>query len=279
VIAANDSGVWNEVGDTLAFSLAPAYYQTDWFRAGCVAAFFATLWGLYRLRLLQLSREFNAQLDGRVEERTRIARELHDTMLQTFQGATMKLHVVMNLLPKRPAEAESLLGSVIKQALQAIHEGRDAVQGLRSSMLANDLARAVQLLGEELLADPSLANRPGFSVTVEGESRHLAPLVREDIHRISCEAVRNAFHHAKATRIEVQIHYTRRLLRIWVGDNGKGVDPAILNEGRAGHYGLPGMHERAKLIGGALLIRSQPVRGTEVELRIPASRAYAKTAN
>src|SRR5262249_9254168 len=153
-----------------------------------------------------------------------------------------------------------------------------AVQGLRSSTaITNDLAQAISTVGEELAADPTDQNSPDFRVQVEGTSRELAPLIRDDVHRIAAEALRNAFRHAQAERIEVEIHYDNRWFRLRVRDDGKGMDPKVLSEGgRAGHYGLPGMQERAQLVGSKLAVRSDLEHGTEVELTIPASVAYAK---
>jgi signal transduction histidine kinase/ligand-binding sensor domain-containing protein len=279
VMACNNSGVWNEAGAFLDFSIAPAYYQTTWFLLSCAAAFVAFLAALYQLRLRQVAQQFNLRLEGRVSERTRIARDLHDTLLQSFQGALLKFHAVTYLLPDRPAEARQKLESVIDQAQEAIVEGRDAVQGLRSStMVTNDLAHAITTLGEELAADQTGPNYPDFRVIVEGASRDLVPLVRDEVYRIASEALRNAFRHAQAGRIEVEILYAKRQLRLCVRDNGKGIDPKVLAEGmREGHYGLAGVHERAKLVGGKLAIWSKPDSGTEAELSIPASLAYAKS--
>jgi signal transduction histidine kinase/ligand-binding sensor domain-containing protein len=278
VMACNNSGVWNEAGTFLDFSVAPAYYQTTWFRLSCVAAFLALLAGLHQLRLQQVARQFHMRMEERVSERTRIARDLHDTLLQSFQGVLLKFHAVTYQLPDRP-EARQTLETVIEQARQAITEGRDAVQGLRSStVVANDLARAISAIGEELAADPTAQNAPDFHLHVEGPTRDLAPLVRDEVHRIAREALRNAFLHAQADRIEVEICYDRRQLRLRVRDNGKGIDPKILGGGgRAGHYGLPGMQERAKLVGGKLALWSEIGSGTETELTIPASMAYAKS--
>ncbi|HEX5082104.1 MAG TPA: two-component regulator propeller domain-containing protein, partial [Blastocatellia bacterium] len=279
VMACNNSGVWNEAGAFLDFSIAPAYYQTTWFLLSCVAAFVALLAALYQLRLRQIARQFNLRLEGRVSERTRIARDLHDTMLQSFQGVLLKFHAVTRMLPDRPDEARQKLESVIDQAQQAIVEGRDAVQGLRSStVVTNELAQAITTLGEALAADQTGASPPDFRVIVEGASRDLVPLVRDEVYRIAGETLRNAFRHAQAGRIEVEILYAKRQLRLWVRDNGKGIDPKVLAEGRReGHYGLAGVHERAKLVGGELVILSKPDSGTEAELIIPASLAYAKS--
>src|SRR5262249_20216733 len=155
-------------------------------------------------------------------------------------------------------------------------EGRNAVQDLRSStQVTNDLASAISALGSELAAQSTSDSPSEFDLRVEGTSTDLAPLVRDDVHRIAGEAVRNAFRHAQASRIEVEIHYERRQLRVRILDNGKGIDPTVLSEGgRAGHFGLPGMQERAKFVGGKLTVRRRVDAGTELELTIPASVAY-----
>ncbi len=276
VIASNNSGVWNELGASFDFSIRPAYYQTAWFQASCAAAFLGLLWALYRYRLHQIAREFNARLDERVNERTRIARDLHDTLLQSFQGLMLRFQVAYDEIVDRPAEARKMLGNALDLAAQAITEGRDAVQGLRSSTIeTNDLARAIGSLGEELAGDETGSNRVESFVEVEGAPRHVPPILRDEIYRIAGEALRNAFRHAQARRIKVAITYGEREFRLHVRDDGKGIGAEVLDkQGRAGHWGLPGMHERAELIGGHLEIWSRQESGTEVELSIPASIAY-----
>ena len=233
-----------------------------------VAAFFG--WTVAR-RMMDL------RMEERVSERTRIARDLHDTLLQSFQAVLMKFHSLTYLIPERP-DVQKTLEGVLEQARRAIREGRDAVQGLRSStIVGNDLAQAIGKFGEELAADQAGPNGPAFHVQVEGESRDLAPLVRDEVYQIACEALRNAFLHAQAQRIEVEIQYDRRQFRLRVVDNGKGIDAAVLDAGgRAGHHGLPGINERAELVGGKLAIRSRVDAGTEIELSIPVSVAYRK---
>jgi signal transduction histidine kinase/ligand-binding sensor domain-containing protein len=278
VTACNNSGVWNEAGASLDFSIDPAYYQTTWFRLLLLAAFLAVLAAMYQLRVRYLRRQFNIRLEERVGERTRIARDLHDTLLQSFHGVLLKFHAATNLLPGKPDEAKKTLETVINQARQVVVEGRDTVYGLRSSTVTtNDLARSISSLGEELATGPTGQSSPCFQVRVEGKAWDLHPIVRDEVNRIACEAVRNAFLHAQAGRIEVEIRYDERQLRLRVRDDGKGMDPNVLDEGRAGHYGLPGMRERAKLIGGKLAVSSELDSGTEVELTVPASAAYAKS--
>ena len=277
VIASNNSGVWNEAGDSLDFSIAPAYYQTTWFRVSVVAAFFALLWALYRYRLHQFAKEFNANLEGRVDERLRVSRELHDTLLQSFQGSLLRFQAAYNQIPAHAAEARNTLEGAIDQAAQAVTEGRNAIQGLRSSTVeTNDLADALKALGEDLAAHQNNGDGVESFVEVAGTPRDLHPILRDEIYRIAGEAMRNAFKHSDARRIEVAIAYSDRQLRMRVRDNGKGIDPEVLAEhGRHGHYGLRGMRERAEGIGGRLEVWSELQSGTEIELTVPASIAYA----
>jgi len=281
VIASNNSGVWNKEGALLDFSIAPAYWQTNWFRALCVVAFIGLVLVLYRLRVRQLAHQFNVTLEARVNERTRIARELHDTLLQSFHGLLLRFQTVLELLPGRAGEAKQLLASTIDQAADAITEGRDAVQGLRSSTLeTNDLAVAIRTIGEEIAADEGGEDPAILRVEVQGAARTLHPIVRDEIYRIAGEALRNAFRHADAKQIEVELTYDARRVRLRVRDDGKGIDPTVLSQGgREGHFGLSGMRERAKLIGGKLAVWSALDSGTEIELTVPASQAYATTSS
>jgi signal transduction histidine kinase len=214
-----------------------------------------------------------------INERTRIARELHDTLLQSLQGILMKFSAIQYVMRSRPDEAEQMLERTIEQARGAIAEGRDAVKGLRSStVVANDLARAITSFGEGQAANQLEQNCPAFRVEVEGESRDLPPLVRDEVYRIAVEALRNAFSHAHARRIDVVVSYDSRQLRLRVRDNGKGIDPAVLKAGgRDGHHGLPGIKERAEVAGGKLAAWSKLNSGTEIELTIPAAIAYRKS--
>jgi signal transduction histidine kinase/ligand-binding sensor domain-containing protein len=277
VIASNSDGVWNDESAKLDFSIAPAYYQTNWFRGLCVAALLGLLWAAYQFRVRQLHHEFGMTLDARVSERTRIARDLHDTLLQSFHGLLLRFQTASELFPTRPAEAKQTLDSAIEQAAQAITEGRDAVQGLRSStVVTNDLALAINTLGEELAAGETNPNAHEFHVGVEGTPRHLHPILRDEVYRIAGEAMRNAFRHSQAKRIEVEIRYDERQFRLRVRDDGKGIDAKHLSEdAHPGHYGLRGMRERANLLGGQLTVWSELDSGTEVELKIPAKNAYA----
>jgi signal transduction histidine kinase len=278
VIACNNSGVWNEQGATLDFVIPPAWYQTNWFRAACVAAFLAMIWGIYELRVQQLAAQFNMRLEERVSERTRIARDLHDTLLQSFQALLLRFQAVIYMLPERPADARTSLEDAVDHASQAITEARDAVGGLRTSTVEkNDLAVAIRAIGEELAAAENNPTPTPFQVLVEGTPRNLHPILRDEVYRLAAESLRNAFRHAEARKVEVEIRYDEKYFRLRVRDDGKGIRPeALRGDGREGHYGLHGMRERAKLVGGELTIWSEVDNGTEIELIIRASRAYVK---
>ena len=274
--------MWNEAGTFLDFYIAPAYYQTTWFRVLCVATFLGLLWALYQYRLHQLQRQFAAGLEARVTERTRIARELHDTLLQSFHGLMFQFQAVRNMLPRRPDEAMDVLDSAIGATEQAISEGRSAIQELRSEQVdEGDLAKWLTNIGEELARSRNMnSNSATFRVMVEGEQQTLTPLPRTEVCRITREILQNAFRHAQAHHIETEIRYDDRLLRVRIRDDGRGIDPQVLEAGgSAGHWGLRGAQERAQQIGARLDFWSEAGAGTEVELTIPAAVAYEKWRN
>lgn len=272
VIAANQDGVWNEEGASVAFTIPPAWYQTTWFIALCWLAACALLFALYRLRVQRVSAQIIGRLEARMAERERIARELHDTLLQTFQGLVLRLQTALQLWPS--PDARGILSDGIDQAADAITEGRNAVQGLRYATDSGDLEGAIRSLGQVLAGDPGAA-APRFGVEVQGRPRALRPIVRDEIFRIAGEAMRNAFRHAEPRRVEVDIRYGDRELSVLVRDDGKGMDPSLTRRGREGHFGLNGMRERAKLIGGRLTFRTRRDAGTEIQLVVSAARTYA----
>jgi signal transduction histidine kinase len=276
VQGSNSDGIWNEEGVSLTIVITPPWWSTNWFRVLCAVLAVTLLWAAYQWRLRQLHHRFEMTLGARVGERTSIARELHDTLLQSFHGLLLRFQIVSELLPERPVEAKEQLDRSIERAAKAITEGRDAVQGLRASTVeTNDLARAVNSLGEEMATDPANHAAPAFQVTVEGEPRDLHPILRDEIYRIAAEALRNAFNHAEARQVEAEIRYGHQQFRLRVRDDGKGMDTVVLSgEGPEGHFGLRGMRERAKVIGGKLVVWSEVGAGTEVELIVPASSAY-----
>jgi signal transduction histidine kinase len=236
---------------------------------------------LHRRRLQQVERQFNMRLEERLNERTRIARDLHDTLLQSFQALLPHLQTVSNVLPSQPGEAKRRVDRAIEEAENAITDGRDTVHALRSGgSSATDLDSAISNFTKELLSGATSEPVPEIHVQVEGKSTLLNPVIRDEVYRIAAEAIRNAIRHANARRIDVEIRYDEQHLRLRIGDNGTGIDLDTLNrDHKAGHWGLRGMRERAKLVGGTLEVWSQPNVGTEIELSVPAASVYAKPSS
>ena len=277
VQGSNSDGVWNQEGVSLPILITPPWWRTNGFRALFAVALVTLLWAAYQLRVRQLAAQFNLRLEERVSERTRIARELHDTLLGSLHALLLRFQSALMLLPARPDDARERLERALAQAQAAITEGRNAVQGLRASATTvNDLANGIAAFGAELTSDPSTVNAPAIEVDVVGESRDLNPVVRDEAYRIASEALRNAFKHAQARQIIVTIRYEARQFRLTVRDDGKGIDEAMIQrQPMTGHFGLPGMRERAAIVRGHLDVRTQPGAGTEVELRVPGATAYA----
>jgi signal transduction histidine kinase len=247
-----------------------------------VAGVMALFGALYLLRVRRLHHEFDMTLEARVGERTRIARDLHDTLLQSFHGLVFRFQAARNMLPNRPEEATQALDGALIRAEQALEESRHSIQGLRPSLSAeNDLDRMLITTGQELASSNHAEDgSPRFEVIVEGERRSLLPMIKDEIARIAQELLRNAFRHARAHEIEVEIRYESDVFRLIVRDDGKGMDPQILKDGgRAGHWGLPGVQERARGIGSRLEFWSEAGAGTEIRLTLPAAMAYERPRN
>ena len=278
VQGATNSSRWGEPGAGLEIVILPPWWNTWWFRTAYALAALLVIWFAYRYRMDQIAQQFNIRIDAQVHERTRMARDLHDTLLQSFQALLPHLQTVSNVLPSQPDEAKRRVDGVIDQATNAITDGRDTVHALRSGgSVATDLDQAISNFARELLSEAS-EPVPEIQVRVEGTPRSLHPVVRDEVYRIATEAIRNAVRHSNARSIEVEIRYDDEQLRLRIGDDGGGIDPAILNQDhKTGHWGLPGMRERAKLVGGTLEVWSQVEKGTEIELSIPAASVYART--
>jgi signal transduction histidine kinase len=279
VVASNNDGVWNENGADLAIVVPPAYFQTWWFRSAWAILIGLLLWALYRARLRQIAAQFDMRLEERVGERTRIARELHDNLLQSFHGLMLRFQLVQKMLPDRPVEAQNALRIAIDRAAGAITEGRDAVQALRSGALAsNELIPALKALGEEMsaiYADPETGqNTSEFRLVVEGTPEPLHPVLQDELFRIAREAVGNAFRHAGAKSVEVEVRFDGGALRLRVRDDGVGMESSVANGGRTGHWGLRGMRERANNIGAGFELWSEAGAGTEIEVIVPNTIAY-----
>jgi signal transduction histidine kinase/streptogramin lyase len=275
VIACNNSGVWNEAGTYLDFTIAPAYYQTTWFRVLLAIAFLMLLGVIYQLRLRQVAGQVRARMEERLDERERIARDLHDTLLQSVQGLILKFHAVAKLIP-RDQPAHEAIEKTLDRADEVLAEGRDRVRNLRSSTVpVGGLPAAFKRVVEETPKGRDAT----FKTVVEGSVRELHPMVREESYRIGREALINALTHSSGRLVEVEISYEPRQFRLRVRDDGNGIDPKVLAEGgRADHWGMQGMRERADRIGAELKIWSRHQTGTEVELIVPSATAY-KSAN
>jgi signal transduction histidine kinase len=277
VTDSDTNGVWSDKIAEVDFTILPAWYQTTWFRALCAGLMILLLLMIYQLRLKRLQHQFNVTLRARVDERTRIARELHDTLLQSFQGLTLQFQRARNLLPDRAPEAIHTLDDALDGAEEAIVEGRDAIHDLRSpAPAAKVLAEEITVFGEELVAKATNEKEPvQFRMVVEGSARALRSNAHIDIFRIAREAMRNAFSHSRGHLIETELAYTENLFRLRIRDDGKGIDPdERVRAERTGHWGLKGMRERAERLGGELEVWSEPGAGTEIELRVPSSIAY-----
>ncbi len=285
VVACNNDGLWNWEGATCPFTITPAYYQANWFRGLVVLAVLIALAGLYQLRLRQLGYQQQLRYEERLGERTRIARELHDTLLQSFQGLILRFQAVKNMLPARPTQAAEALAVAIDRAAEAITEGRDAVQELRTDQSSKTgLVESLAAAGREFEANNAHTAEglqpPKFRLVLEGKPRNVHPTVHENLYRIAREAVSNAFWHARAANIEVDIRYDGRMLRLRVRDDGIGMDPRFLLDGRrTGHWGLPGMRERARSVGGHFELWSEIRKGTEIEVTIPGTIAFKTPGN
>jgi len=271
--ASNSDGLWNGAEATLPFRIEPAFWQAWWFQASCVLCLAGFTWLLYRLRLHHLARQFDMRVEERSAERTRIARELHDSLLQGFQGLLLYLQAAQHMLPAHPDQAKVALEKVLDQGDHALAEARSAVQNLRASaVVPDDLPQALAAIGKELTAPGHTSE---FRVLVEGKTQNLDPILRDEVYRFAREALRNAFSHAKAQNIEAELAYGELHFSLRVRDDGIGIDPKVLDRGSLpGHWGLPGMRERAETLGGKMEVWSESGAGTEVELTIPAAVAY-----
>jgi signal transduction histidine kinase len=269
-MASNDDGAWTGPEARLRLHVAPALWQTPWFHGVALLALTVTGWGAYRLRLRQVARRLAHGFDERLAERTRIAQDLHDTLLQGCLSASMQLHVTVDRLsddaPVRPA-----LERIQQLLSRVIDEGRAAVRGLRVGPAEPEALDAALARAPRELAPDHAA---GFRVVVDGAPRILHPMLRDEVYRIGREAIANALRHADARHIEVELTYAPARLRLSVRDDGRGIDSEVLRDGRDGHWGLEGMRERAQAIQATFRVLSRTGAGTEIELVVPARVAF-----
>lgn len=271
VIASNEDGVLNERGATLAFVIPPTMIETAWFKLLCLLAAFSALALTALWRLNEMTRKVKSQLSERMVERERIARELHDTLLQGFHGLVLRFQTATRRIPENEP-ARGMMEIALDRADEILIEGRNRVLDLRAeSSHLGDLSEALRVVGDEL----ALMHPAAFVLSVKGSLRGLHPIVRDEAYSIGREALCNAFVHGEAKAVECEITFHRRRFVLGVRDDGKGIDAEVLTAGRAGHWGLSGMRERSTKLMGSLEIWSRSGAGTEVELKVPSRIAYA----
>jgi signal transduction histidine kinase/ligand-binding sensor domain-containing protein len=271
VMASNGNGVWTAPVSAASFVVLPSFYQTRWFYALSAIGCLALLGALYRVRVRQVAAQVRGRLEARLAERERIARDLHDTLLQGMQGLIWRFEAATNRIPP-DQPARQLMEDSLERADKLLEEGRDRVKDLRPiGREVVDLPRSLAAEGEQF----AQLHPATFRVSVQGTARVLHPIVREEGFLIAREALGNAFRHSGAKDIEAEITYDDAAVRVRIRDDGRGISATMLQAGgRPGHFGLMGMRERARKLGGQLEIWSKPDAGTEVELRVPASVAY-----
>ena len=271
VIACNNDGVWNENGATLDFRIAPAWFQTKWFFVFCGLSCVLLAWVFYRLRVRQIHKALSARFDERLAERTRMARDLHDTFLQTLQGSKLVADDALEN-PSDPAQMRRAMQQLSGWLEQAIHEGRAALSSLRTSTTQrNDLAEAFKRATEECRIQRPMET----SFSVIGDAREMHPVVRDEVYRIGYEAIRNACNHSQGSRLDVELKYGHDIALL-VKDNGVGIDQTLARQGKDGHFGLQGMRERAARIGGKLTLDSSANSGTAITVVVPGSIVFRK---
>jgi signal transduction histidine kinase len=248
----------------------PPFWRRWWFRLAVGLLLVAALFMFYRWRVREMQAKLTMRFEARLAERTRIAQDLHDTLLQGLVSASMQLHVANDYLAD-DSQAKPLVNRVMQLMTQVIEDGRDAVRGLRStSGNTDDLETALSQIGQQF----GNGEVKDYRVIVEGKPVKLHPIIRDEAYRIGREALVNAFHHSQANKIEVELEYSKNL-RVVVRDDGAGIDQQVLEAGKDGHWGLKGMRERAENIGARLKVWSRANSGTEVELLIPGHIAFA----
>jgi signal transduction histidine kinase len=275
VIASNSEGAWNSAESSMELTIKPMLWQTWWFRMIAIVTLMLAGVGVYRLRLARLTKRLNSRFEERLAERTRIAQELHDSLLQGFVGASMQLDVAIDNL--NDAKAKPALTHILGLMNKVTDEGRNTVRGLRASS-RSDLSNLPDAF-TRIWQDMPLNRAVDFRVIVDGTPRPLHAVVHDDIFRIGGEALINAFRHSEGSIIRVFIEYGAKKFILRVTDNGRGMEAQILQHGRDGHWGLSGMRERADRIGARLKLLSRVGNGTEVQLNVPASVAYERNSS
>jgi signal transduction histidine kinase len=249
--------------------VAPAWYQTNLFRALCAVSGGLILWALYRLRVRRIEAVVGARFDERLAERTRLARDLHDTLLQTIQGSKMVADDALD----PAADAHRMRGALQQLSAwlaRAMQEGRAALHSLRTSTTeGNDLFETFKRAVESEVVPSSMV----ATCSVVGEPREMHPIVRDEVYRIGYEAILNACLHSKASRLTVELAYADDLT-LRVTDDGVGIAASFVDQGKPGHFGLQGMRERALRIEGKLTLTSSETSRTAITLIVPGGIAF-----
>jgi ligand-binding sensor domain-containing protein/signal transduction histidine kinase len=275
VLASNSDGQWNSSEAVVGLDVEPRLWETWWFRSALVLCAGLAGVAVYRIRMQRLTRLLSVRFEERLAERTRIAQDLHDTLLQGIYSASIHFDLANHRLPQ-DSPAKSAMQRGLELLRQVSQDGRKALRSLRSSQPTSDvLEQALFLLPKEF----ALPEDIDFLIATEGLPRALRPLVRDEAYLIAREAIINAFRHAHATKIEVEVDYASRNFRVMVRDNGCGIGAEVLKTGREGHWGLAGMRERAEKINARLEVSSGINAGTEVELLVPGALAYQDTSS
>jgi signal transduction histidine kinase len=269
VIAANEDGVWNEAGATLDFTIPPSFTQSRWFAAIWVLALSALAWIAYRLRMRQLAAGLRVRYEAALSERTRIAQELHDTLLQGFTGITMQLRAIQRTISRQPEEGAAALEKALTTADTTLRDARNTIWDMRAVELhGRELPEALEGAVRSVMAGTSIA----LDFTVQGQRRSLAAEVETTALRVGREAVLNVIKHADAQRVEVRLEYSSRLLILQIQDDGRGISAGTAEAAAMdGHLGISGMRARAHRVGGTVDIASGPGGGTIVRLSLPVA--------
>jgi ligand-binding sensor domain-containing protein/signal transduction histidine kinase len=275
VQANSGRGTWSESGATLRITILPAWWATWWFRVAYItlAGLLVTLFYWYRLR--QVEQRYSIRLEERIVERARIARELHDTLLQGFHGLMLRFQMATELIPKQQ-KSRQVMEDALDRADRLLAEGRERIQDLRHETdTVRSLPELLASVGEEMQKDSVI----GFKLIVLGSPRELNPLIQEEMYLIAREALVNSFTHSRGSLVEAEILYEDSAIQLRVRDDGQGIPAGIVESGKyQGHWGLPGMRERTEKIGGQFKVWNRSGAGAEVEVRVPQAVAYLKPA-
>jgi signal transduction histidine kinase len=270
-LAANNDGVWSQQPASFSFDIPPTFFQSKWFLVTCFVASVALILCFYFYQIRQMAHAIKIRLHERFEERERIARELHDTLIQGFQGLVLRFDAIHRQIPFGLADVRRDMEDAISRAEEVISEGRDRVGDIRvDAGQPHDLAQALSHIQDEI----ALETQAHLEVQTS-QARPISSIARDEVYRIGREGILNAFRHSHATLISVHLDYADDGLVLEVKDNGLGINPQLAKDGaKPGHWGLPGMRERAKRLGASLTISAD--QGTKICLRVPASACYPR---